>query len=170
MEQQTTRRKYTRRNAEAEITHKPADVVLPASGGVEHESVIERVSDLSTVGDKAKMMKFMEEPVEIMINESTDPNAENAVFCAVNGEGALVVKGHRTPWIPRGVAVTIRRKFVERLARARRIGIRTDEVRDGNGDRTTAIRRSSALAYQFTVLRDENPNGSSWLRRVLAEA
>lgn len=176
MEQQTTRRRGPRPKIEAEAAHKPEDVIIPATGDVpEHDSVIERVSDMVTIDEKEAMTKFMEEPVKIMIHESTDPNPEPVVFCAVNGEGALLIKdgggrAFRTPWIPRGQEVVLRRKFVERLARARTTRIATEEVRDANGDRATAVRRKTSLRYPFQVIEDPNPKGAEWLKSVLADA
>lgn len=176
MEQQTTRRRGPRPKLEAESAHQPGDVIIPAVGAVpQHEAVIERVSDMSTVDEKTEMLKFMEEPVRIMIHESSDPNPEPVVYCAVNGEGALLIKdsagrAFRTPWLPRGQEITIRRKFVERLARARRTKIRTEEVRDANGDRATAVKRQTALQYPFQVVEDRNPKGPAWLKSVLADA
>jgi hypothetical protein len=161
-------KRSTGRSLDAEATDKPADVILPATGPLPpSEGTIERVSDMSNIGNKAKELAFMEERLDIRIHETSDPNAEQMVFVSVNGEGG---GPHKLPWLPRGQVITVKRKIVERLARSKRIGVRTQEVTDGNGNRTTAIRRSSSLGYDFSVLRDPNPHGAEWLKRVLAEA
>ena len=165
--QPTAKRGRRQYSVEAGSSHSET-MVLPATGPLpQRDATIERVTDMSTVWNKAKTLAFMEEPVTIVIADSADPNAEKMVFVAVNGEGA----GHKKlPWLPRGVPVTIKRKFVERLARAKKVGIRTVDTRDASGYNTTAVQKSSGSLYTFTVLEDRNPEGTSWLRRVLAEA
>lgn len=156
-----------KKTIDAESNHSES-FQMPASGALpERDHVIERQTDLSRFADKAELLSFMEEPVGVMIHESTDPNGEPFVYCAVNGVGAMP---KNNPWIPRGKPVTIKRKHVERLARAKRVGVRTDEVMDAHGARTTAVRKTSGLAYPFSITHDPNPRGPAWLSRVLAEA
>lgn len=140
---------------------------MPATGDLpEYDNTIERVSDMLTFKAKAAEEAFMNEPVEITIHESTDQNIEPTVFVAVNGEGG---GPHKSPWLPRGVPVTVRRKIVERLARAKHVSIRTDEITNSRGERATDIKRYSALKYPFSVNHDPNPKGAAWLKSVLAE-
>ncbi len=144
------------------------EIVIPSTGDVPSLEVIEKVGEVR-LGDKEKLrsMKFMEEPVEIMIHESIDPNAEQFIFCAVNGEGA---GSHHLPWLPRGIPVTVKRKHVERLARAKPISLSTFDTTDATGALAKGIRSRRALAYPFSVIHDPNPRGPSWLKGVLAEA
>lgn len=122
--------------------------------------------DIYGLEDHARLLQFMEEPVTIMIHESTDPNAEPMVFCAVNGDGA---GEHKIPWLPRGQPVTIKRKFVAQLAKSRPTSIRSQEVVNPIGERSISYLRHSALAYPFSVIQDNNPRGAEWLKAVLAK-
>jgi hypothetical protein len=122
--------------------------------------------DTYGLDEKARLLAFMEEPVTIMVHESTDPNAEAMVFVAVNGEGPGPAK---TPWIPRGQPVTIKRKFVEALCRAKGESVKSIEVTNNTGERSIRYPKHSALRYPFSIVEDQNPRGSEWLRKTLAQ-
>lgn len=146
----------------------PKDIVMPATGDIDdmRETLIERVTDLPNAARKADLLAFAEEKLSVMIHEASDQNPENFVFLAVNGRGP---GAYGDPWVPRGVAVNMARKFVERLARAKVVNIRTVEAADADGARTMAIKRSASLRYPFSILSDPNPQGAQWLRTVMAE-
>ena len=145
--------------------------IVPPTGDLpETSTLIERATSgtfAPTEREKLLTIRFMEEPVEIMLHESIDPNAEQFIFCAVNGEGAGPQK---LPWLPRGVPITVKRKHVERLARAKPISLSTFDTRDATGALAKGIRSRRALAYPFSVIHDPNPKGHDWLKGVLAEA
>lgn len=105
-------------------------------------------------------LAFMEEPIEVMVAESTDENADNPVQVGHNGTFFQFF---------RGVPTVCKRKFVDCLiAKSGRVS--TPEVLNGGGERTRAIRQTSALKYPFSIIRDTNPKGAEWLRRRMAEA
>ena len=145
---------------------RPKDVTLPSSGplnqkvSLEEESVVETVSETLAINRKLEMMAFMEEPITIIIHETTDKNAEKHIFLQVNGQGA---GPNGFPFVPRGREVTIKRKFVAVLAQARPVAVWTEETTDRDGYRASLIKRSSALAFPFRVVRDDNPRGAAWL-------
>jgi hypothetical protein len=151
---------------DAEANHIDARL-LPPTGDIDRDddNRIEMISDLSTVGAKQEMLAFMEEKLQISIMESNDQlNPEPAVFVAVNGEGGGPMK---SPWLPRNHVITVSRKIVERLARARTIRISTRETRDHRGELTTVVEKRSALKYPFQVVHDPNPRGIPWLTKLL---
>lgn len=139
-------------------------VVLPAEGSI--VQAVENLKDIEVV-DKpmqdsyAAELAFMEEKVEAVVNEDTNPNAENPVQVSVNGVNQFFMRGY--PQV-------VKRKFVEVLARAKRTAITTPEVNDGNGARTMQIRQQSSLRYPFQVMNDPNPKGAPWLRALMSEA
>lgn len=155
-------------------TEQPDDIEIPTTGSVEaarasaaasmNTTEIEPVADLAGVYDKAAILAFYEEKVEIMIVDSTDPNPENYVFVSINGKGPMP---HGVPWVPRNVPVVMARKYVEQLARAKPVSLRTEEVQDFQGNRTTRVKRHAAMRYPFTVLRDTNPKGRAWLAEIM---
>lgn len=140
---------------------KPKDLILPASGEVTRDDLIVDGVESAANGDYQAQLAFMEEPVEITVHESTDINAENPVQLICNGINQFVV---------RGVPQTIKRKYVEILARAKQTNINTTEMLDGNGDRAIRIGKHTGLRYPFSVVQDTNPRGAAWLRNVLADA
>lgn len=119
---------------------------------------IERVVDLSHAAAEA----FMHETVTVMVNESSDENDPDMVLVSVNG-----VK----QYFRRGVPQEVKRKFLERLARAKR----TDFIQDlqdfaRNGERVNHLQQRHSLRYPFMVVEDKNPKGAAWLKAILREA
>ena len=112
-------------------------------------------------GDKQQFdeLKFMEEHVEVMLHESTDPNAENPVFTSCNGV---------SQYFSRGQVQRVKRKFVYILASCKEHNISTPEYTAPDGSRATGIRKTSSLKYPFSIISDPNPRGPAWLKSVLA--
>lgn len=136
--------------------------ILPNSGGLDTAKASAELLGIDVISkpmaqDEMAELAFMEEKLEVMLHEATDPNAENPVHVAVNGVNQFFM---------RGVPQVVRRKYVGVLAGAKRGNITTPEITQ-NGERTAAIRKTQALAYPFSVIRDDNPRGASWLRGLL---
>ena len=110
---------------------------------------------------KAEILAFMEEPVTVMLHESTDRNV--AQVEAFSNDG-------RTVYLTRGKPQTIRRKFVEVMARCKHTSLGQRNVQDQNGTHSIEYPTHTALKYPFQLIEDKNPKGADWLRRILAEA
>lgn len=110
--------------------------------------------------DYAKELAFMEELVDVEVHESTDPNASpiEDVYC--NGVVQRFVRGQ---------VQTVKRKYVQVLAGARQVAMRTETKVDGEGV-VNRLHKHSALRYPFSVMRDDNPRGRAWLKRALQAA
>jgi hypothetical protein len=149
-------------DAAAEKVGQDAATEFSTDGALEVDRpVIEPVEGPGAL-DKAARLAFMEEPVKILVHESSDPNdPDPSPLLRVNG---------RNQYIIRGTEQTVRRKYVEVLARARKTGytqsIRHDQV---TGNVHQKMNPRTALRYPFSVIEDRNPNGSAWLRKILAE-
>jgi len=151
------------------------DIDIPVTGDVapvarkaakalaEEDGQIEQVKG-ANVSEKVAMEAFMSEPVEVMILDSADPNPEPYVFLSVNGRGPLP---GNVKWVPRNVPVTMKRMFVEVLARARPVSVKTVEQRMPDGTLGTRIARQSSLRYPFTVVADSK-KGAAWLKGLMA--
>lgn len=126
---------------------------------------VDPVRDVHGLNAKAEALKFLEEIVTINIAESTDANAPSMVFVSVNGEGAGL---NGIPWLPRGVSLKVKRKFVERLARAKRTSYGSKERINADGEREVYYPSRTALEYPFVVEQDTE-KGRAWLRGILAE-
>jgi hypothetical protein len=112
------------------------------------------------LGDYAAELAFNEELVEVMVHESTDKNAEPIVDLYCNGVPQRFVRG-RTQ--------TVKRKYVEILARAR-VTAMTTVVQIEGDNVINRINKHTALRYPFSIQREDNPKGAAWLRKIQQEA
>ena len=147
-------------NAAEQDLGKQKTLVIPSAGEIIRNDQELEVSDKPMSANEFDELSFMEEKVEVMVHESTDPNAENPVHLGCNGVNQYVLRGQ---------PIVVRRKFVEILARAKQTAMKTAEVRGYDGELQTQVQKSSALRYPFSIIRDENPKGAAWLRGVLSE-
>jgi len=109
--------------------------------------------------DYMKELAFMEEPVTIIVHETTDDNEPNPVQVGCNGKFVAFFRGQPT---------TVKRKFVDCLI-VKKTTVATPEITNGAGERTFTIKSRSALKYPFQIVEDKNPKGVEWLRRRMAE-
>ena len=103
---------------------------------------------------------FMNELLTVKLADTTDENAAPHFICNVNGSNQ--------PFF-RGAEQTVKRKFVEVLARCKESKYSQRTANPMEPDRIEMVQRT-ALAYPFEVVEDKNPKGRAWLRAVLAEA
>jgi hypothetical protein len=117
---------------------------------------IEVVKDVS----KADKLAFMEEPVTILVMSSGDQNEIPLVQVAVNGV---------TQFIRRDEPITVKRKYVERLARCKKTDF-NQALDDSQGEVSfNVLTRRHSLRFPFSVIQDPNPNGAGWLKQILTE-
>jgi hypothetical protein len=166
-------RKYDRKEvhtSDMPITHKEdIDLDAPISHG---ESLVHIAGESLPNQDYLDELAFMEEPVTVLIEENSRSDfPETHVACQVNGKEAEVfANGHwmAIGWLPIGVPLVTKRKYVEVLARSRSDSIKT--VHDDatvERPRNTLTRRSS-YNYPLSVLEDVNPRGRQWLSNIMA--
>lgn len=122
--------------------------------------VIAKVSDQPFDDEKMAMMAFMNEPVTIRIATSTDRSAEQCFELNING---------RAEFFRRGETKTVKRFFVDRLMRLKVSVFGQELVINKEGIKSYVYPKSTGLKYDFAVIRDDNPLGSSWERAILAE-
>jgi hypothetical protein len=108
----------------------------------------------------AEELAFMEEPVTVTVHESNEERAAPYAEIHVNG---------RTQLFPRGQSITVKRKYVEGLARAKPTGYRDEEYLGADGMKAHRYHKSTALRFPFSVDED-TPKGKAWLKKILAEA
>ena len=132
-----------------------SSVEIPTTGSIKREDLITEVephTDMTRINDKAAELAFMEEPVEIYLQEGSSQNEEPVVYVGVNGEGK---------WLRRGQQHTLKRKFVLNLLTARPTHYTTVEGMDRDGARTINLRSQTAFKYPFSVVND-TPKGMAW--------
>lgn len=135
---------------------KTSDVEIAGATSVDLSSGVEKVErpDLITVTDDtlasphvkeyANDLKFMEDVLTVVVGETTDPYADNPVFCAVNGEKRSLM---------RGVEYKLQRKFVDSLIK-REDRIKTVNFKDADGVDQTRVDRIPALRYPLSIISD----------------
>jgi len=110
-----------------------------------------------------------EDPVEIEIQPASEENAPTSYPAWVNGRGAEVLLNNQwlpITYLPVGVPITVKRKYVEVLARAK-----TDNVKTVHDEANVAmprneVRRTTSAVANFNVLSDPNPRGPAWLAEL----
>ena len=110
--------------------------------------------------DKLELEKFMNEELEILVYEPYEEGQEQIVQLAVNGVNQFV---------PRGIPTRVKRKYVEVLARSRKVTVTANGYKDPRGEAKNTVHFAQGLNYPFQVLSDQNPNGPAWLKKILAE-
>jgi len=123
---------------------------------VEPVSANEDIKELARREDAVK--KFMDEIVIVRLHKSTDKNAAPHVILSVNGMTQPVFRGQPTP---------LKRKYVEVLARM--VESTYEQKSDERDLERYQMLETSAQAYPFEVIRDDNPIGREWLDHILAE-
>lgn len=151
-------------DTESQVIGQVQTQIIPSSGDIDREDFASNFdTETAPVNRDAyfKEIKFMEDPVTVLIPKGNDPDAEEQ-FIDVGCNGVR-------QFIERGVEQVVKRKFVEVLARAKREKISTPEFIDATGARATKLVRTPSLIHNFQVTEDTQ-EGRAWLRRVLAEA
>ena len=110
--------------------------------------------------DVVALEAFMNEPVEVFLYEPMREGEEHIVATWVNGVSQYIIRGRPQ---------TIKRKYVEVLARARKVHVSAKGFKTPDGDAKNQISIVSGLQYPFNVLSDPNPKGPAWLKQILGE-
>jgi hypothetical protein len=171
-------------NAKDVPVHAPTKEVHTADLPVAQPPVIESIEDRGEVviADASPdqkyldLLKFNEDAVTIRIERGTEEFAPSSVQVWVNGEGAEVMntagKWAKVGWLPIGIPVVTKRKFVEVLARSRtdRVRASEDNTRPNAGEDGWKLHRTSTQSHAFSVLHDPaGAKGTDWLSRIYTE-
>lgn len=120
--------------------------------------------------DYMSELAFMDEPVVIRLQPSSEPNAAGAVPAWCNGRGAEVFHNGRwneITYLPVGQELTIKRKILEVLLRSKTDTINT-KILDEHGDRpNNVINRFTRSMNSISVLQDRNPRGAAWATEMM---
>ncbi len=112
--------------------------------------------------DLSARLAFLEEYVTINIAEGGDKQSELYVQLSVNGEGP---GPNGLDYVPRGVDVKIKRKFLSVLASARRVRYKSVDYTEADGTRGTTQQAMSNDQYPFSVVED-SAKGHAWLKAL----
>ncbi|MBI4695584.1 MAG: hypothetical protein HY749_16325 [Gammaproteobacteria bacterium] len=136
-----------------------AQISLSGAASIERSDI--EIVDGPDALKHAEELAFMEEEVVINIHETDDPNAEPYVQVGSNG---------KIIYITRGEDVIIKRKYLERLARAKRVGYQQKHLNSSDPLKYNRLDMKTALQYPFELKEDLNPRGRDWLVKILKEA
>jgi len=127
---------------------------------IDDEPVIETVAESRDFCKLASDEAFMNELVTVMVHSTTDENQPNHVVVNCNGMNQPLI---------RGVPTTVKRKYVEILARMKETKY-TQITRNASAPEQIDMIARHGLSFPFDLVEDKNPRGRAWLQNVLAEA
>ena len=109
---------------------------------------------------KAEKIAFYNEPVTVMIHTVNDKYALKTFAIYVDG---------RPEFFTRGQQKTVKRYYVEGLARCKPLHFGNEEYIDSDGIQKVRHPVTLGLEYPFAVVEDKNPVGKAWLDAVLRQ-
>lgn len=153
-----------------------SDVPVPQRKSVEEgergaDSLVDIAGDLTHEASYMEALAFNEEPVTVQIHTVTGGSKypETHVPVQVNGRGAEVLyegKWLAMGWLPIGIELTIKRKYVEVLARSRPEDIETKHDESNVEKPRNWQDRKQTQKYPMTIIKDTQ-KGHEWLSRLL---
>ena len=152
------RREIDTRGMETQKRHAVIAVEGPASIDVEPFEVIQGPKAMS----KAALLAAAEEELIIIIHASMERNPEDPVPVGVGG---------RMCYIWRNKKSIVKRKYVERLARAKSDNIQQDVTNQTDPLKFNSLTITQGQKYPLSILEDPSPKyGLPWLEKIMAEA
>jgi hypothetical protein len=146
------------------------DSIDLSAAEVDRENLVVVSEPITT--DAAKMLAFMEEPVTIRIEKSSEKFAPKVVDCWVNGRGAEVFMNGKwmvLGFIPVGIECIVKRKYVEVIARSKVDNITTQSGTANDESPQNLVDISTSHKAPFSIIEDLNPAGRAWARGLMRE-
>lgn len=120
--------------------------------------------------DYLDLLAMGEDPVTIYVEPASEENAPHSYHCCVNGKGAECLgpdgKWHPVEWVPVGVKLTMKRKYVEVLVRAKKDRIVTKYGKVGDENPLNKIERITSAVANVQILDDKNPRGPAYFAEL----
>lgn len=152
---------------------KPAIEMPPLGEEVERDSNI-AVSETPLPANALERLAFNEDPITMMIHRSSEKFSPRCTdLISINGVKAEML--FKNGWIqigylPRGIAFTTKRKYVEALALSRHDHVNTVVTETPGQDPHNTVERITTATASFTIIEDKNPRGSDWIRGLLNQS
>ena len=146
--------------------HDITDVDMPRDGTASFEDdklIVPARGEVDDPATRSKMdyLAFMNEPVEVSIQATTDNTRSKAFNISVNGKSETFVVGQTK---------TVKRIYIEGLARAKRTDYDNEEFTNNKMRTEYRWPQLNSQRYAFSVIQDNNPIGREWLTSVLRAA
>lgn len=114
-------------------------------------------------------LAFMEEPIQIRLEPSSDKNAADRFPIWCNGKRAEVFQNGRWEeigYLPVGMTLTVKRKVVEIIVRTKVDTVHT-KIQEMDSDRPhNVIQRFTSPVHSFSIIEDRNPRGAMWIQEL----
>ncbi len=127
---------------------------------------------IAVTPDYLDELAFYEEWLEILINPSTHKNAASIFENWSNGQGAeMLINGKPVIVrdLPVGIPITVKRKIVEQIIRARVTEVRTIYESTNVENPRNEIGRVDSRVHSFSILHDPaGEKGREWMRMAYA--
>jgi hypothetical protein len=118
----------------------------------------------------ADALAFMEDPITVRIQPSTDKNAAGAFPVWVNGKPAEVFQQNRwmeIGWLPVGRELIIKRKVLEVIIRSKVDRIETLILNQDSERPNNQVQRFTTPVHSFTIMHDPSPRGAAWASEMI---
>lgn len=122
-------------------------------GEIGKETGIEPSADRMGIETEA----FMQEPVGILVHPTGEEGSLDIIMPSVNGVNQPIIRGREQ---------TVKRKYVEALARSRTTQYVQEQL-NFTDPSSLVMKGKTVLSYPFQVIKDTD-KGRAWLKGVLA--
>lgn len=155
-----------------------SDIKIEQKGAIVDE-VLDRTdlvrADEDVVRRIADDLAFNQQPVTIRITKAAEKNAPDSYFCAVNGHNPEYLKDGKwrtlpVPYVPVNTVITLKRMYVEVLARAKVDTITTEHDQIGQNQSEyirNRIDRNTSSVAAMSIIKDADPRGQPWIEEIL---
>lgn len=140
---------------------------------IRESNIVQVDSELRDI--QVEEVEFMEEPVEIIIQKSQEkgfaPKCTDLI--SINGIKAELQDRATGKWLqvgylPRGVRIITKRKYVEALVKAHVQSYTTEIDRPVGEDPVNRLNHTVNFTNNVSRLVDNNPKGNEWWARLMA--
>jgi hypothetical protein len=126
-------------------------------GDLGQHKAIEQVAENDITKDAIELEAFMNEPVTIIVHQAVEEGQLSVQTPNVNGINQPIIRGQE---------VTVRRKYVEALARCRTTKY-TQNI-DQRDLSNIQMVEQTVVSYPFSIIKD-TAKGAAWIKKILAE-
>jgi hypothetical protein len=126
-------------------------------GEIGKHAAFEQVAENDLTKDALEHEAFMNEPVTIIVHQAVEEGQLPIQTPSVNGVNQPIIRGQE---------ITVKRKYVEALARCRTTKyVQNIDQRDLSNIQMV---EQTVVSYPFSIIKD-TAKGAAWIKKILAE-
>jgi hypothetical protein len=141
----------------------PVRTLDPIDDVADRDAEIVIADEKLAASDYVDELKFNEDQLTIVLHKGREKFAPGGHMFWCQGRGV---------YVPCDTKVKVARKYVEIMARAQPMDVRTESravEEDESAATINRVHRSLSNHYPFTVIEDPSPKGAAWLAKVMRE-